>query len=75
MEISGFTPIFIILVVLIVTTLAALVKTARRDKMIGVSMGFGFVEMPNKSEAQAAIRGLNGKELSVGRTGLEPVTP
>jgi len=34
-----------------------------RDKMIGISMGFGFVEMPNEAEAHAAITGLNGKEL------------
>jgi len=33
----------------------------------GVSRGFGFVEMAGKSEAQAAIAGLNGKELK-GRT-------
>jgi RNA recognition motif-containing protein len=29
--------------------------------------GFGFVEMANQAEAQAAIAGLNGKELQ-GRT-------
>jgi RNA recognition motif-containing protein len=29
--------------------------------------GFGFVEMPNQAEAEAAIAGLNGKELQ-GRT-------
>jgi RNA recognition motif-containing protein len=29
--------------------------------------GFGFVEMPSQAEAQAAIAGLNGKELQ-GRT-------
>ncbi|HAA05773.1 MAG TPA: RNA-binding protein, partial [Syntrophobacteraceae bacterium] len=29
--------------------------------------GFGFVEMPSSQEAQAAISGLNGKELK-GRT-------
>jgi len=34
-----------------------------RDKMSGSSRGFGFVEMPNKAEAQAAISGLNGKQL------------
>jgi len=33
------------------------------DRYSGVSRGFGFVEMPNKSEAQAALTGLNGKEL------------
>ncbi|MBI5253607.1 MAG: RNA-binding protein [Euryarchaeota archaeon] len=37
------------------------------DKFSGVSRGFGFVEMPAEAEAQAAITGLNGKELK-GRT-------
>ncbi len=34
-----------------------------KDKFSGQSRGFGFVEMPNKAEAQAAISGLNGKDL------------
>ncbi len=34
-----------------------------KDKYTGESRGFGFVEMPNTAEAQAAIAGLNGKEL------------
>ncbi|MEW6441071.1 MAG: RNA-binding protein [bacterium] len=34
-----------------------------KDKFSGQSRGFGFVEMPNKSEAQAAIAGLNGKDV------------
>jgi RNA recognition motif-containing protein len=38
-----------------------------RDKFSGESRGFGFVEMPTKAEADAAIQGLNGKELK-GRT-------
>lgn len=38
-----------------------------KDKYSGESKGFGFVEMPTKSEAEAAIAGLNGKELK-GRT-------
>jgi RNA recognition motif-containing protein len=33
------------------------------DKYTGRSRGFGFVEMPEKAEAEAAISGLNGKEL------------
>ena len=37
------------------------------DRETGRSRGFGFVEMPNASEAQAAIDGLNGMELG-GRT-------
>jgi len=34
-----------------------------KDRYSGHSRGFGFVEMPTKAEAQAAISGLNGKEL------------
>ena len=34
-----------------------------KDKFTGQSRGFGFVEMPNSAEAQAAIAGLNGKEI------------
>jgi RNA recognition motif-containing protein len=34
-----------------------------KDKFSNLSRGFGFVEMPNNSEADAAIKGLNGEEL------------
>jgi len=34
-----------------------------KDKFTGQSKGFGFVEMPAKEQAQAAIAGMNGKEL------------
>ncbi len=34
-----------------------------KDKFTGESRGFGFVEMPSKDEAQAAITGLNGQDL------------
>jgi len=34
-----------------------------KDRYSGESRGFGFVEMPDKAEAQSAINGLNGKEL------------
>ena len=37
------------------------------DRMTGRSRGFGFVEMANNNEAEAAIRALNGKEMG-GRT-------
>ena len=37
------------------------------DRETGRSRGFGFVTMPNDTEAQAAINGLNGKECE-GRT-------
>ncbi|HTX19516.1 MAG TPA: RNA-binding protein [Bacteroidota bacterium] len=33
------------------------------DKFTHVSKGFGFVEMPEKAQADAAIAGLNGKDL------------
>jgi RNA recognition motif-containing protein len=33
------------------------------DQLSGQPKGFGFVEMPAASEAQAAIAGLHGKEL------------
>lgn len=33
------------------------------DRMTGESKGFGFVEMPNNAEAQAAINNLNGYNL------------
>lgn len=42
---------------------AAVVK----DKISDAPRGFGFVEMPVQAEAQAAIQGLNGKDLK-GRT-------
>jgi len=37
------------------------------DRETGRSRGFAFVEMPNKSEGEAAIAQLNGKDLG-GRT-------
>jgi len=46
-----------------VVTSASIIK----DRYTGESRGFGFVEMPNPEEAQAAINGLNGKNLK-GRT-------
>jgi RNA recognition motif-containing protein len=37
--------------------------TVIKDNFTGRSKGFGFVDMPVKAEAQAAIEGLNGKDL------------
>ena len=34
-----------------------------KDKYNGQSRGFGFVEMVEEAQAQAAIRSLNGKDL------------
>ena len=41
------------------------VETANviKDKFSGESKGFGFVEMPSKDEATAAMTGMNGKDL------------
>jgi len=33
------------------------------DRMTGRSKGFGFVEMPNSDEAQAAINAMNGRDV------------
>jgi RNA recognition motif-containing protein len=33
------------------------------DKITGQSKGFGFIEMSAKEQAQAAIAGMNGKEI------------
>lgn len=35
-----------------------------KDKMTGRSRGFGFVEMPDKNQAQAAIGALNLQEIA-----------
>ena len=37
------------------------------DRETGRARGFGFVEMPNQAEAEAAVGYLNGKDLA-GRT-------
>ncbi len=34
------------------------------DRTTGQSKGFGFVEMPNNAEADAAIKALNGQQLN-----------
>jgi len=34
-----------------------------KDRFTGESRGFGFVEMPSKTEAEAAIAALDGHEL------------
>jgi RNA recognition motif-containing protein len=37
--------------------------TIVKDKVTGQSKGFGFLEMPESSEAEAAITQLNGRDL------------
>jgi len=34
-----------------------------KDKYTGQSRGFAFVEMPDQTQAQTAVKSLNGKEL------------
>ena len=46
-----------------------------RDKETGRSKGFGFVEMPNESEAQAAIAGLNEQEFDGRVIVVKPANP
>ena len=45
------------------------------DKMTGRSKGFGFVEMSNDDEAQAAITKWNGQELSGRRLTVNEARP
>ena len=35
-----------------------------KDRYTGELRGFGYIEMPEKTEAEAAIAGLNGKEFN-----------
>ena len=37
--------------------------TVVKDRFTGKSRGFGFVEMNEQTEGQAAIEGLNGKDV------------
>lgn len=46
-----------------------------KDKASGQSKGFGFVEMANSSEAQAAIEALNGTELQGRRLNVNEARP
>jgi RNA recognition motif-containing protein len=34
-----------------------------KDRFSGESRGFGFIEMPSKEEAKAAIKGLDGTDI------------
>lgn len=46
-----------------------------KDKMTGQPRGFGFVEMPNDSEAQKAIQELNGKDMKGRSLSINPARP
>ncbi len=45
------------------------------DRDTGRSKGFGFVEFSNDAEAQAAVAGLNGKEVSGRALTVSPARP
>ncbi len=45
------------------------------DKFSGMSRGFGFVEMPNNSEADTAIKALNGEELKGNKLKISEARP
>jgi RNA recognition motif-containing protein len=46
-----------------------------KDKYSGKSKGFGFVEMPNNSEADKAIKSLNGSNLQGRDIKVNQATP
>ena len=46
-----------------------------KDKFSGESRGFGFVEISSNTEAQAAIDGLNGKELKGRKLNINEARP
>lgn len=45
------------------------------DKATGQSKGFGFLEMPTREEAEAAITGLNGREVQGRRLNVNEARP
>jgi RNA recognition motif-containing protein len=49
--------------------------TIVKDKYSGQHRGFGFVEMPDQAEAQAAIKSLNGKELLAKQMSVNEARP
>ena len=46
-----------------------------KDKFSGESRGFGFVEMPSKEEAMAAISGLEDRELKGKKINVNEARP
>jgi len=49
--------------------------TVIKDKFSGESRGFGFVEMPSKEEAAAAISGLEERELKGRKISVNEAKP
>lgn len=46
-----------------------------RDRISGRSKGFGFVDMPDEAEANAAILALNSQEFGGRRINVNPARP
>lgn len=46
-----------------------------KDRFSGMSKGFGFIEMPNNSEADKAIKALNGSLLEERRIKISQAKP
>lgn len=49
--------------------------TIIKDKATGQSKGFGFLEMASREEAEAAITGLNGREVQGRRLNVNEARP
>ena len=49
--------------------------TIIKDKMSGQSKGFGFVEMGSAEQGQAAISGMNGKDLKGRKLNVNEARP
>ena len=45
------------------------------DKATGESKGFGFVEMPKSGDAKAAMKTLNGKDVSGSKIRVKKAEP
>lgn len=49
--------------------------TIIKDKVTGQSKGFGFLEMPERSEAEAAINNMNGRDLQGRKLNVNEARP
>ena len=46
-----------------------------KDRMTGRPRGFGFIEMPSNSEADQAIKALNGRRIDGNNIKVNPADP